>query len=163
MVEFDQPPPDVGVAVNAPTAAPTGVPIGGMTGVAPPPVAQPAATPKGKFKRYCRECGRAFLAQRHTGEFCAIRCRQTFNNRRAERGRDLYDLVMTWRFQRDEAGAAQTLISKLAAHWRCKDERERAGRQSWNSIGDVRARHRYLGSELLDSNVAGMHRPGGRR
>jgi hypothetical protein len=123
----------------------------------------PAAPLKGRFKRYCRECGEAFLAQRYTGEFCTSRCRTLFNNRRAERGRDLHDLVMEWRFERDRAGAAQTLISKLAAQFKLEDERERGGRRSWNSIDNVLARNPRLASEILDSNIAGMHRRGRRR
>jgi hypothetical protein len=134
------------------------IPVGGMVCTAPRSVTRPAATANVAFKRYCRECGTAFLAHRHTAEFCATRCRQHFNNRRAERGRDLYDLVMEWRFRRDRAGAAQTLISKLAAQYKLEDERERDGRFSWNGIDDVQARNPHLASEVLDNNIAGLRR-----
>ena len=131
---------------------------GGVVDTAPRSVTRSAATANGAFKRYCAECGGAFLAQRRTAEFCGTKCRQAFNNRRAERGRDLYVLVMSWRFDRARAGEAQTLISKLAAHYKLEDQRTRVGRDSWNGIDDVQARNPHLASEVLDNNIAGLRR-----
>lgn len=86
------------------------------------------------FKRVCIECGETFEAKRAHGEYCKIACRKEFNNRRAVRGAELYDLIMTSRFDRDFAKAEgiQSLISSLAGAYRDADKAKRGGRRSWD-------------------------------
>jgi hypothetical protein len=83
----------------------------------------------------CRECGQPFTAKRAHGEnlFCAVDCRKAWNNRRAVRGAQLYDLFMILRYQRGVAKArgVWAIVCRLAQDWREEDHRERAGRQSW--------------------------------
>jgi hypothetical protein len=55
-----------------------------------------------------------------------------FNNRRLQRGAELYDLYMAHRFQREHAqdlGVFQA-INRLASEYRQQDHRERASRRS---------------------------------
>ena len=106
----------------------------------------------------CRECGGVFASRRATAEFCSATCRSVFNNRRLRRGGQLYDLVMAWRFNRTdaEASGAQSLLCRMAAAFKAEDDRERAGRQSWNAVIWVRERNAHLGATVVGTNVAGV-------
>lgn len=46
------------------------------------------------YKRTCLECHGSFLSRQYSSDFCCSACRRTFNNRRAQRGAALYDLLM---------------------------------------------------------------------
>jgi len=47
----------------------------------------------------CKECSTG-LSQKAWKQFCSIKCRKAFNNRRQSRGAIIYDLAMTWRRRR---------------------------------------------------------------
>jgi hypothetical protein len=83
-----------------------------------------------------------------------------WNNRRLKRGGQLYDLVMAWRFNRAEiaAAGAQSLLCRMAAAFKAEDDRDRAGRQSWDDFARVRERNARLGSTVVGINVAGIQR-----
>ena len=112
----------------------------------------------------CRECGAPLKAQRNGAEFCSAACRTAFHNRRARRGADFYDVVMCWRFDRAGATAAgaMTLLSRMAAAFKADDDREHAGRKSWDDIAKAKERNPYLMATVVGHDVAGLRRPGGR-
>lgn len=87
------------------------------------------------FKRVCSECGSTFEAKRAHGEFCATECRKVYNNRRATRGAELYDLVMKMRFDRASAKDEGTwsMICSLASAYNDADKAKRNGRRSWDA------------------------------
>lgn len=99
----------------------------------------------------CLECGDPLA--RHAGDtrrsdtsFCCIACRKTFNNRRAMRGAELYDLYMAHRFDRRVAtdlGVMQA-INRLASVYRQEDQRSRDGRRSWRKPKAVLQERPYL-------------------
>lgn len=89
----------------------------------------------------CLECGDPLA--RHAGDtrrsdtsFCCGACRKTFNNRRAMRGAELYDLYMAHRFDHRVAtdlGVMQA-INRLASFYRQEDQRSRNGARMPNSF-----------------------------
>ena len=88
-------------------------------------------------KRECVECGGEIKADaRREAEFCCTPCRQSFNNRRAMRGAELYDLFMSQRFDRAKAGekGAWSVMCGLASAYRNADRAKRAGRRSWRKL-----------------------------
>jgi len=105
----------------------------------PPQAAQAAKTP-----RVCRECGQSFHAV--TALFCGRACRLAFNNRRIQRGGELYDLFMAMRYERGLAKALGVwkMICRMAQMFRAEDMRDRAGRKSWRDPETVLERHSYL-------------------
>ncbi len=108
----------------------------------------------------CRECGATFSAQRQGREFCRAACRRAFYNRKALRGAQLYDLIMALRFERPRAEelGAWSLLCRLAASYKAADDRERAGRRSWDGIDKVRDRSTHLLATIIGRNVAGSGR-----
>lgn len=88
-----------------------------------------------KFSRQCADCGEAFKTDRPEAKFCSTTCRKEYNNRRAVRGAELYDLMMTIRFDRKLAQDEQlwTHMCNLAAAYRNADKAKRNGRKSWDS------------------------------
>ncbi len=91
----------------------------------------------------CLECGCPMTGK---GEFCARKCRHDFNNRRRQRGAELYDLYMAHRFERSQAqqlGVFQA-INRLASNYRQEDLQRRAGRKSWRSPRTVLEERPYL-------------------
>ena len=85
----------------------------------------------------CLECGLGYEAGRkHETDFCCAECRKAFNNRRMQRGAELYDLFMNLRYNRAEANKFGTwaLICKMAMIWREEDRRDRAGRDSFKRV-----------------------------
>jgi hypothetical protein len=110
--------------------------------------------------RTCRECGAAFTARRASVDFCSAACRGALNNRRLKRGGQLYDLVMAWRFDRTAAAAsgAQSLLCRMAAAFKAEDDRDRAGRPSWDDVARVRERNSHLVATVVGTNVAGNRR-----
>jgi len=97
----------------------------------------------------CLECGRRFTRLPFQGrEFCSTPCRQNWNNRRLQRGAELYDLYMAHRFERAEAknlGVFQA-INRLASDYRAEDRERRSGRRSWRKPRTVIAERPYLKS-----------------
>ncbi|WP_279483428.1 transcriptional regulator [Aureimonas sp. SK2] len=62
-----------------------------------------------------------------------------WNNRRRDRGAELYDLYMAHRFERDPAKARGVFqaINRLASDFRREDRERRAGRRSWRRMDVV--------------------------
>ena len=94
------------------------------------------------FARTCTECGETFTTPKCEANFCAPSCRMEWHNRRRDRGAELYDLLMTCRFDRDFAAkeglVMSTLLSNLAGHYRDSDNDKRAGRKSWDKNAHLR-------------------------
>lgn len=80
----------------------------------------------------CQECGNAFQSKKQA-LFCCAPCRQAFNNRRMQRGAELYDLFRTLRRERSEAKRLNiwTQICRLELKWQEDDEQKRPGRRSY--------------------------------
>jgi predicted nucleic acid-binding Zn ribbon protein len=116
--------------------------------------ARPAAR-AARFKRVCPECGTPHTAIRRDAEFCGDACRKVFNNRRAVRGAELYDLFMVIRCERGVAQALGVwkLLCRLAQGYREDDVREREGRPSWRPAKRVLERHAYLYADRLQSRT----------
>jgi hypothetical protein len=72
----------------------------------------------------CQECGDPISARRQGQEFCKPACRQTFNNRRMQRGAELYDLFRALRRERADAKGMNlwTEICRLELNWQIEDE-----------------------------------------
>jgi hypothetical protein len=107
---------------------------------------------------FCRECGARFEAKRVSREFCCTKCRQTFHNRAASRGADLFHLFMAMRFDRAnaEVAGAWSLLCRMAAAFKAEDDRDRAGRVSWDEIEKVKARNAHLLATVVADDLAGQ-------
>ncbi|MGJ5032258.1 transcriptional regulator [Bradyrhizobium sp. HKCCYLS2038] len=81
----------------------------------------------------CQECGNPISARRAGQEFCAAPCRQTFNNRRMQRGAELYDLFRALRRERSTASEMNlwTQLCRLELQWQTEDDQQRPGRRSY--------------------------------
>ena len=81
----------------------------------------------------CHECGSVITSPRRGQEFCCTTCRQTFNNRRMQRGAELYDLFRAMRRNRKDAQALAvwTAMCRLELQWQQEDETTRPGRKSY--------------------------------
>lgn len=92
-----------------------------------------AAKSNYKFNRSCAECGNAFGSNRRDAEFCGDKCRKVYNNRRAQRGAELYDIVMAWRFGDGEGriNEARDLLCSLVSGYNEQDKISRPGRRSY--------------------------------
>lgn len=90
-------------------------------------------TTRQMFNRTCCECGTKFQSVRVEAEFCGTPCRKTYNNRRAMRGAELYDIVMAWRFGDGEGriNEARDLLCSLVSGYNEEDKRSRPGRRSY--------------------------------
>jgi predicted nucleic acid-binding Zn ribbon protein len=89
--------------------------------------------------RVCQECGSALTGMKPGARFCTAKCRLSFNNRRLQRGAELYDLFMAMRYDRaaaQEAGA-WSMLCRMAQQMRDDDFRERGGRKSWQPAARV--------------------------
>lgn len=82
----------------------------------------------------CKECGNSLASVKVGATFCCTECRKAFNNRRAQRGAELYDLFMAMRYDRSEASKANTwtVMCNLARAYRDADKFARNGRKSWD-------------------------------
>lgn len=87
-------------------------------------------------KRTCIECGEVFTSPKPHAEFCCQPCRKEFNNRRAMRGAQIYDLFMTMRFDRKTAADKHvwSTLCSVASAFRDSDRLSRSGRRSWRKI-----------------------------
>jgi len=107
----------------------------------------------------CRECGARYTAKRATRGFCCGVCRQNWNNRRLLRGAEFYDLFMSMRHDRDHADdqGAWNFMCRMAADYKAKDDSERAGRRSWDTIRNVKDRNTHLTATVVAVDyVAGL-------
>ncbi len=101
--------------------------------------------------KHCRECGAKFKATRRDAEFCpGASCRRDWNNRRQQRGAELYDLFMTIRHERrltekmkEDGFNSWTTACRLAMHWKDEDERDRGGRRSYQYVPALVARGKF--------------------
>jgi hypothetical protein len=84
-------------------------------------------------KHECLECGLNLAGRDARAEFCTPAHRKAFNNRRALRGAELLDVVMSGRFERETFGNSwQTEVTRLASAYRAADQMRREGRRSWS-------------------------------
>lgn len=84
--------------------------------------------------KICPECGNAYKTARQPDKlFCSPDCRQSFNNRRMQRGAELYDLFRALRRERSKAKSLNmwTQICRLELQWQMEDEAQRPGRKSY--------------------------------
>ncbi|MDP4024428.1 transcriptional regulator [Methylobacterium sp. NEAU 140] len=102
-------------------------------------------------ERACLECGTPFTPRKSDAEFCAAGCRQSWNNRRLQRGAEVYDLLMALRWDRAVATGLHvfTALSRMAAGFRRQDIAERDGRRSWTPPAAVIARKPHLRAQAL--------------
>lgn len=105
-----------------------------------------------RYKRTCAECGEAFESADTKAEFCCTAHRQAFNNRRIQRGGELYDLFMACRYDRDLARTwrAMTMLYRMAQEFRAQDVAERQGRKSWRHPKRILERHPHLQAVATD-------------
>lgn len=94
----------------------------------------------------CLECGVGCASTAANAEFCTTACRKAWNNRRAMRGAEIYDLLMVLRFDRGRAVHLRvwTLMCRMASLFRQDDWSERDGRRSWLPAEQVIERKPYL-------------------
>lgn len=99
----------------------------------------------GHMTRHCRECGQPFAAKRAHGHFCASACRSKYNNRRIQRGGEVYDLAMEWRFARNTATERKTYSMLCTLLGRFNDEDKERGRRSWSPSSRMMAINSRVG------------------
>jgi hypothetical protein len=131
------------------TPAPTSPPPSHVTRLNAKPIA------KAKIG-VCRECGAKFQSRRATKEFCSKECRQAFNNMQMTRGVLAYQLLMAHRYERAafEAAGGRKLLSQLASIFHEDDNRNRAGRKSWDDLRKVLERNPRLLATVVEVNHA---------
>lgn len=93
----------------------------------------------------CQECGQNFTSRRADAIFCKTECRKEFNNRRATRGAEIYDLFRTLRRERGKAKDLNvwTAMTRLELRWQQEDEK-RGGGKTYRDAKTVMA-------ELMDT------------
>lgn len=84
-----------------------------------------------QLPKNCKECGVGYRAERQTSEFCSSKCRMAFNQRRRERGVELYDVLMSSRFDMKTIAAPGDIVNRLLDAYRTADTAKRSGRASW--------------------------------
>ena len=97
----------------------------------------------------CLDCGEGFHRAGDHGTFCSAKCRGAWNNRRLQRGAEIYDLLMTLRYERRSAKGIFTALCRAAAAFRAADHAERAGRASWSNAREILARKPYLTARVI--------------
>lgn len=100
----------------------------------------PATAKVGKFTRCCDECGSTFVTNRREATFCSDEHRKAWHNRRMKRGAELYDLVMSMRFDRKHAAdeGLWSQVCAMASAYNTADKTLRGGRRSWDKHGHKR-------------------------
>jgi hypothetical protein len=81
----------------------------------------------------CRECGASYPRRAKPSEFCSQACRRIYNNRRAMRGAEIYDLAMEMRFDRKTAKERRTFSHLCTLLGRFNEDDKARGRRSWSS------------------------------
>lgn len=113
-----------------------------------------------KREAHCAECGQPFTRRRAEAVFCSPGCRKEFNNRRMQRGAELYDLFMVMRF--DRAAAKELGVWKracrMASGFRDQDRQHREGRPSWRKPGTIMARRADLAADYCGQITSGRRR-----
>lgn len=99
----------------------------------------------------CRECGKSLagLGLKPSATFCTVEHRKAFNNRRMQRGAELYDIFMALRYEREFATEHNlfTVLSSVARAYRDSDKVLRDGRKSWNAKETVERLPMAFGKE----------------
>lgn len=97
----------------------------------------------------CRECGSEFEAGPRRPKFCSRKCIRDWNNRRATRGAELYDLLMISRLERDVAKEHKVwrTINRMVRHFADQDEAERDGRRSYHPMKKIKETRPFLWAE----------------
>ena len=98
------------------------------------------------YRITCRECAAVFEANNANSAFCCRDHRNSFGNRRMQRGAVLYDLFMAQRYERNAARAAGiwSVMCRLGEEWREEDRQKRSGRPSWRPFRDLLEKFPYL-------------------
>lgn len=115
------------------------------------------------YARHCAECDKAFQTAYFDKEFCCTPCRQKFNNRRIQRGGELYDLFRIMRRERDIAKAKGVWaeMCRLERQWNDEDN----GRKTWQSAEKALTNLKGKGSipigVVVARNVTGKGRRAG--
>lgn len=101
----------------------------------------------------CLECGAPYGAREKGGEFCCPAHRMAWNNRRLQRGAELYDLFMALRFERPLAAKLNlwTIVCRAATFFRTEDFAARDGRRSWGAPERVIDRRPYLTAIVMQT------------
>ena len=76
-------------------------------------------------QKICKECGAEYTAKKAHSKFCSTKCRKDYNNRRAVRGAQLYDVFMAIRYDREAAtkyGLDRTFISRMGEMFNEEDK-----------------------------------------
>jgi hypothetical protein len=96
------------------------------------------------YRKTCDECHIAFTSQKREARFCGGLCRKKYNNLRAIRGAELYDLMMCCRYDREYAYKTKlpSLMARRCSEWHNQDkEREvRSWQRPMNWVRDNCAR-----------------------
>lgn len=76
------------------------------------------------------------------------------------RGALLYDLVMTWRWDRGDGNEADArkLLGQAASLFKAEDDRERDGRSSWDDLTKWKERNPRVAAKVVGVNIAGQRR-----
>jgi len=84
-----------------------------------------------KLRKKCHECGADYLTVKKDARFCGTKCRKSYNNRRAVRGAELYDLFMASLYDRQwsDQNKIRSKMAALACHWNQQDHNR--GFKSW--------------------------------
>lgn len=95
-------------------------------------------------KHTCKECNGTFESRQYNASFCGDGCKRTFNNRRAQRGAILYDLVMIEACDPKafEANKLANRRDELVQRWRAEDEaanRKRTWKRAYEVMYDTAA------------------------
>lgn len=108
--------------------------------------------------RQCRECGADFLPRHPSQDFCSPAHGKLFNNRRAVRGAELYDLFCGLRTERAESKAlgVWTEMCRLELRWKEED----GGRRRYLPIRTALRRLRESGRLMIGDIVVKHHRVG---
>lgn len=101
----------------------------------------------------CRECGSALTGTHKRKTFCSTECRRAFNNRRQQRGAQMYDFFMDLRYNRDEAKRDKIwgVMCRVAETYRDEDIARRGGRESWMDPRVTIEAHPHLKADRLPS------------
>jgi hypothetical protein len=73
--------------------------------------------------------------------FCCAAHKDRYNNRRKNRGAEIYDLMMAMRFDRKAAAdaGAWAIMCRMASEWKAEDDA--AGVRSFQPVAEVLMRH----------------------
>lgn len=84
-------------------------------------------------KVHCVECAAVVETKKDTTRFCGAACRMAWNNRRRDRGAQLYDLFRAMRRERGKAAemGLWSIACALELSWQEEDQAERPGRRSY--------------------------------